>query len=269
MKISRRELIKIITPFMSSKISFAKDIYLTKNENQIYIPILMYHDINPFKKDLYTVSPSQFASQMEFLYINGYSPIFPSQLENMEFIKNIKKPIIITFDDAYASILEYGFPYLEYYNFKFVINVIGEYVGKYINFENFNRPVLSWDELNYLLDSGLCEIGYHGYSIHIHNWINKIDLSSFEKDIDIFYEKIRKYLNIDRIDILAFPYGQYREIFIKSAVKKGFRYLMSSDEGILKVNLIENPEFMLIPRLNVDYRLDLLSFKEYIGGSGL
>lgn len=153
MIISRRDMLKafgmsLIINNFRYKSSFSEE--RLKNINIKKIPVLMYHDINPYKKDNYTLSPPQFASQMEWLYSNRYTPIFLSEIQNREVISKIDKPIVITFDDAYSSILEYGYPYLEYYRFKFLVNVVGEYVGKFITFEGFKRTILSWDELLFL-----------------------------------------------------------------------------------------------------------------------
>lgn len=110
------------------------------------------------------------------------------------------------------------------------------------------------------------EFGYHGDKIHIFNWINLITETQFENDILTFKEKFRHFLNVENIEVMAFPYGHYKFNYIEIAKKLGFKYFLTSDEDIFKVDSTTNKDFYIIPRLNIHFKLDLISFREYIGG---
>ena len=86
--------------------------------NEPSIPILGYHDIvcDETKIDSrYTLSLSDFEEQMKYLYDNGYTPLFLSEIDST---KNYDKPIVVTFDDGYKNIYDYAYPILKKYNVK-------------------------------------------------------------------------------------------------------------------------------------------------------
>jgi peptidoglycan/xylan/chitin deacetylase (PgdA/CDA1 family) len=61
-------------------------------------------------------------------------------------------------------------------------------------------------------------------------------------------------------EILSWPYGWYTRGGIQVARKAGFRYLLTSDEG--KFSPGDDPA--RIPRLNINGKLDLDSFRQYL-----
>ena len=127
MYLTRRDFLKLSSAAIVLSPTLPK--YLFAYE--IKIPVLLYHDISASFKDYYTVSPSNFASQMEWLYSIGYTAL--SFKEIRRFIENGgEKAVIITFDDGYASFVNYAFPLLQDYGFKATINIIGKYVEKFL-----------------------------------------------------------------------------------------------------------------------------------------
>jgi poly-beta-1,6-N-acetyl-D-glucosamine N-deacetylase len=193
----------------------------------IKVPVLMYHDISYDSHDPYTVTPSMFAAHMEWLYSNGYQTVAFSEIERL-MKGEFQKPIIITFDDGYASYGSYAFPFMQRYKFKSTINAIGESVGSFITYGR-NRPALSWDEYNYFVNTGLLEVGCHTYALHKYGYqSNRLefeeklpgDLAAFQ---NIYKDKLGK-----QAEIIAWPYGFYTSKSIDIAKQAGFKYILSS-----------------------------------------
>ncbi|MDH4230539.1 MAG: polysaccharide deacetylase family protein [Nitrospirota bacterium] len=255
MHITRRDFLK----FSGAGIAFLS---LPQNlwAKTTSIPVLMYHDISSQFVDDYTVSPSLFSAQMEWLHSMGYHTLFFSEAES--FIeKNNDRAVIITFDDGYASILDYAFPLLKEYGFKATVNIIGKHTGAFIKLGG-NRPLLSWDEYRYLGDSGLIDLGCHTHNLHSRRLAADFSESLLEEDLKGFQEILKQETG-KRTEILAWPYGIYTGKSIAIAEKAGFRYILTSNEGYLR----KESSLLEIPRLNINDKLDLISFQQYLGES--
>ena len=88
--------------------------------------ILMYHNIAPDgTKNLadVTVTVSKLRRDFDCLREKNYTPVLPSELlNNLNNDENPpEKPVLITFDDGYASNYELLYPILKEYHYKCVI----------------------------------------------------------------------------------------------------------------------------------------------------
>jgi peptidoglycan/xylan/chitin deacetylase (PgdA/CDA1 family) len=119
---------------------------------QVRVPVLLYHYIEPVPADAspvregLTVTPELFAQQIEYLAANGYTTISLYDLSQAVATGAPlpAKPVILTFDDGYSSVLTYAVPVMERLGFKGTVFVITEFVDT-------GRPgYLTWDELRRL-----------------------------------------------------------------------------------------------------------------------
>jgi peptidoglycan/xylan/chitin deacetylase (PgdA/CDA1 family) len=222
------------------------------------IPVLLYHDISDDVRDEYTVSPSLFSAQMEWLYGSGFRAVSVSDLERPQ---RPGRTVVITFDDGYASFMDYAFPLFREYGFKATVNVIGRYVGGVLD-ANGPKPMLSWDEYRHLVESGLVEIGCHSHDLHAygHRGVLGVSDGTVREDLLLFRETAGKETGRDP-DILAWPYGLYDGRKIRVAADAGFRYLLTSNPGGFK----PGGDLSEIPRRNVHEGTGLLSFRKTLG----
>ncbi len=254
MGITRRNFLQILAmALIIPKPSFAKD-----SPRNIFIPVLMYHDVSYDVVDEYSLPPRIFASQMEWLYQNGYRAISFSDLEKD---KLPERAVIITFDDGYASFIPYAFPFLEMYGFKATINIIGQYTGAYLS-EKFYRTTISWDEYRYLASTGLVSLGCHMDRLHNLEHRGALGASSDRllEDLSRFQTEITKQIGKPS-DIIAWPYGLYDGNSIAIAQKAGFRYMLTSNPGIYQ----RSGNTMEIPRIHIMSTDKLLQFRAKIG----
>lgn len=254
MRLTRRTFLKLSGIAAMHSMVFSGNLFAGYS---LKIPVLMYHDISDLYRDDYTVSPSLFASQMEWLYSNGYKTMFLKDVQG-SINGGIENTVIITFDDGYASFMDYVFPLLKEYEFRATINIIGKYVGGVLG---ENMPMLHWDEYRHLIKSGLVDLGCHLHSLH--SPADNVLTASEKKisdDISLFQEIFRREIGRSA-DILAWPYGKYNRQSIELARKAGFKYILTSNEGYLTKDNSLNE----IPRLNINNRIDLITFQQYIG----
>ncbi len=131
-----------------------------------HLPILTYRQFAAVDEEGEPVEAGitveQFERQMKTLSDIGCTFITPNDLL---YAINHKKPlparaVLITFDDCSEEIYTEAFPILKKYNIKATVNVIGYYVK---HRENYNFPILSWDELREMTDSGLVNLQSETY----------------------------------------------------------------------------------------------------------
>ncbi len=127
------------------------------------VPILMYHGVIAGKSELGTNTKREdFIAQMEMLKRNGFKTISVKEYDLFRQGQFVLpgKPIIITFDDGRKDSFFTTDEILKKLGFKASIFVA---TGK----TNAEAPFfLSWENLEYMRDSGRWEIEAHGRDSH-------------------------------------------------------------------------------------------------------
>lgn len=135
----------------------------------IDLPIIMYHFLVENRGE-HHISPDEFERDLAFLKQNGYTTISVAELVAFvyESASLPKKPVMLTFDDGYYNNYLYGFPLLQQYQSKAVINIIGDHADIWSKnfYEDLEHGHATWEQLREMVDSGLVEIGNHTYSLH-------------------------------------------------------------------------------------------------------
>jgi peptidoglycan/xylan/chitin deacetylase (PgdA/CDA1 family) len=258
MRMTRRTFLKLTgAALFASELPHALDAKESKTPDRT-IAALLYHDIANPVQDEYTVSPASFSAQLEWLYANGYRTLSADEIEG--FLKDgTGRAVMITFDDGYTSFMDYAFPLLNVYGFQATVNIIGTVVENHLLLDK-QRTVLSWDECRYLAESGLVDIGCHSYALHSPGGALAASYGAIAQDLTRFQELYKKELG-RRCTTIAWPYGIYDKKCIKIALDAGFSYLLTSNEGYIgKESAVSE-----LPRLNMNDKLDLISFQQYIG----
>ena len=111
---------------------------LPPGPSAIRVPILMYHYIrvNPDPGDrlgfALSVTPSDFATQMDWLARNGYHPITTEDL--YAYLSGARglpsRPVILSFDDGYGDFFTTALPILRSHDFTAVSYVVSGFVGQ-------------------------------------------------------------------------------------------------------------------------------------------
>ncbi len=261
MSMTRRTFLKLAGAAALFSSALPETVYALKAKKPgIRIPVPLYHDISGFVRDDHTVSPSSFAAQMEWLYANGYRALAVNEVE--EFLKNgAGKAVMITFDDGNTSFMDHAFPLLKEYGFHATMNIIGQAVDSHALVEG-RRAVLSWDECRYLAESGLVDLGCHSYALHLPGGVLSVSYGAIKKDLTMFQEKFQKELG-RQCTTIAWPYGIYDKKCIEIARHAGFTCILTSREGYIE----KESSMSEVPRLNINYKLDLISFRQYIGAT--
>jgi peptidoglycan/xylan/chitin deacetylase (PgdA/CDA1 family) len=104
----------------------------------IKVPILVYHyvRVNPDPSDsvgfALSVTPAEFARQMDWLAQNGYHAITTEDL--YAYLNRSRglpsKPVILTFDDGYADFYTTALPILRSHDFRATAYIVSGFVGR-------------------------------------------------------------------------------------------------------------------------------------------
>lgn len=214
-------------------------------------PVLMYHKIDPrMEVGINALSPPQFQEQMAYLHQEGYRTItFQDLLLAAEIPE---KTVIITFDDAYASVFENALPVMEKYGQRGIVYVIGKFIGKLnewdANFAGIKFRHMSEQQLLAIANLGW-ELGAHTMTHRALSWMNEDHLRS-----EIVQSRnILASLSERPIVSLAYPFGMQNEKVRKLAKETG---IVFGCKGMRKRS--DLPDLLQLPRIPV-YQFEGLS----------
>lgn len=184
----------------------------------VRVPILMYHYIrvNPDPRDQMgyrlSVTPRDFAAQMDWLARNGYHPITFHDLS--EFLGGVSglpsRPIILTFDDGYADFYTTALPVLISHDFNAVAYVVSGFVGS---------PGYMTAAQVRAADRAGIEIGSHT--------VNHVDLTRQSAE-GIHYELVASRASLEGVlghPVLSFcyPSGKFNASIVAAVQAAGYR----------------------------------------------
>ncbi len=214
------------------------------------VPVLMYHHLDNTVTNDAVMTPERFGEHMAALKDAGYSAISLAQL--LEYVDNglelPEKPVLITFDDGYASNYEFAYPILKKYNMKAVINIIGVTAGK-DTYKDTGTPIIphfTYDEAWEMVESGVIEIQSHSYDMHksegldedYRQGVYKKAGETDEEYIEAFCTDFRKSEKEilentgSKVISYAYPNGFYTTLSEVLLSRMDVRITMSVEEGM-------------------------------------
>ena len=225
------------------------------------LPILMYHDVAIEDSKGLTISEKKLDSQLSYLFEKGYKTYHFRELE--QFGRNSsKKNIIITFDDAYISHLQYVVPLLEKYQLKATFFAPLDFLGKTDSWNTSSLDIMTVEQLK-SLNPKIVELGFHSF---YHKKYTELSNAEIEADT----RRCMEYVSENELNfspVLAYPYGKFprdrmrNEIFNKILSQNGIQYGVRIGNRINKF-LFKKP--YEIERIDVKGEWSLLRFKQKI-----
>jgi peptidoglycan/xylan/chitin deacetylase (PgdA/CDA1 family)/glycosyltransferase involved in cell wall biosynthesis len=198
------------------------------------LPVLMYHHIGPRvpgTNPILTVTPSEFEGHIRWLKRQGYTTILPADWLDYCLEGKVlpSKPVLLTFDDAYADLAEYCFPVLEKNDCKAVVFVPTSDVGGSNTWDQASWPVahrlLSAEQIARAATKGI-DFGAHTRTHpdlqHLKPGAMDIELEGSKHDLERILGR--------RILSFAYPYGHYGDREVEHAHQQ-FALCFTTDEG--------------------------------------
>ncbi|MGB6137130.1 MAG: polysaccharide deacetylase family protein [Shewanella sp.] len=185
------------------------------------VVILQYHHVSDSTPASTSVTPEQFAEQMQYLAENNFT-VMPLT-DAVDAIKNntsiANNSIVITFDDGYQSIIQNAAPILASHNFPFTVFVspapiIAGYDG-----------MMSWQDIKALAEQGATIANHSWGHEHLIRRLPKETASQWhdrvENNILSTEAELLKHTG-QSVKFLAYPYGEYTAALEAILVKHGF-----------------------------------------------
>lgn len=181
----------------------------------------MYHEVGDGPNELY-VSEKNFADQLNLLAENGYHTITLDQLyAAMTRTASLPpKPVVLTFDDGYASHYSRAFPLLKQYGFTGVFFVYTRGVG------GANR--VTWEQLREMQAAGM-EIESHTVS-HVDLAAISVSPDRLRREIEGSRTTLQAELGVP-VEYFCYPAGRYNDQVLKAVKKAGYKAALTTKPG--------------------------------------
>lgn len=144
----------------------------------VKLPVLMLHHIDEKADADTTITPAHFKEVISTLVTQGYESVTVDQVIRYvdEGIPLPEKPVLITFDDGYESVVLHGAPVLRAQGMEAAAFVIGVSVGKDI-YKDTGIPItphFSWEQAREAAD--VLSVQSHTFDMH---QVSTLDTSEY------------------------------------------------------------------------------------------
>jgi peptidoglycan/xylan/chitin deacetylase (PgdA/CDA1 family) len=199
------------------------------------VPVLLYHHVGPPRAGTppgLTVSPEQFERQVRWLSKRGYVGIRAADW--VAWCREGKplgpKPVLMTFDDAYADIADYALPVLKRHGFGAVVFVVTGQIGGENKWDQVSGsaplPLMTAEQIRYWANQGI-EFGAHSRT---HPDLTQLTTDRLAEEVGGSGEDLARLLG-RKVVSFAYPYGPYNEAACRSA-QRAFDLAFTTDEGL-------------------------------------
>ncbi len=182
------------------------------------IPILTYHSLDD-SGSVISTPPAAFSFQMRTLRDRGYRGIrLVDLIDAWEGKAQLPpKAIVLTFDDAFANLVDHALPLLGECGFTATIFAVADYCGKQNNWPTQPPgtpilPLMSDGQLRAAAAAGM-EIGAH---TRTHPFLARLSASEVEGELGGGQADLQDRLG-QEVGTLAYPYGSLIPAVVKAA----------------------------------------------------
>ncbi|MBY0114110.1 MAG: polysaccharide deacetylase family protein [Phycisphaerales bacterium] len=199
---------------------------------RLVVPVLMYHHLRepgPSMADRlnarFDVSPTEFAKQLDFLRVNGYTAIDCRTLEAA--VRRGKplpaKPVMLTFDDGWREQYTIAFPLLKE---RGMVGVF--YVHTGVLSDDPGRGYTTWADLCEMRDAGM-DVQSHTIS---HPSLPGVETLKLDEELRVSKAVLERYFGEECIS-LAYPFGDFTEREVIAAERAGYRFALTTEVGLV------------------------------------
>ena len=210
-------------------------------------PIIMYHtssENHPGKLTDLFVKPSEFEKQMQLVANQGYTAVTFADFP----LKNISKPIMITFDDGYKTNYTEIYPIIKKLHIKMTIFLT-------------TAPIDQLDRLSKAQIKEMSNSGLVSFQSHTVTHRSLKTLSHKELDVELINSKIIiENLTGKKVTAIAYPNGEYSKSIIPN-ITKYYKYGLRKNGGM---HTIQDPNYEL-KRIRISRKTRIGNFARTIG----
>lgn len=179
------------------------------------LPVLLYHHVGPPRPGTLsglTVSPRKFEQQVRWLARRGYQGIRPADwLRWRQEGKGLPdKPVLLTFDDGYADLVEYALPILKRYGFGAAVYIVTGQLGGTNAWDEVRgsgtHRLMTAEQIRYWATQGI-EFGAHSRT---HADLTTLSVKELSEEVVGSGKDLESILG-SRVVSFAYPYGFHNQ----------------------------------------------------------
>jgi peptidoglycan/xylan/chitin deacetylase (PgdA/CDA1 family) len=199
------------------------------------LSVLLYHHVGPPRPGTdaeLTIPPERFERQVRWLARRGYVGIRPSEWQawRLGAGRLPDKPVLLTFDDAYADLAEFALPILERHGFGGAVFVVTGQVGGTNRWDEEQgagtHRLMTAEQIRQWSARGI-EFGAHGRS---HASLTELADSDLVSELSGSANDLADLTGKARV-AFAYPYGSSDERVTERA-RQAFDLAFTCDEGM-------------------------------------
>jgi len=204
--------------------------------SRMKVPALLFHNVSPDPRGSapgITISPDQFRELIAWLARSGYTGISARDWLNAQNGKAVlpRKPVVVTFDDGYASIAEYALPVLRSHGFHATVFVVTGLIGRTNEWDTPRWRTLKLMDADELRFWATCGVEFGSHSVKHHD-LTKLTLSELTHDIPSSCDELAGIVG-GQIVSFAYPYGRHNET-VRRVVSKSFPLAFVAHKGTVE-----------------------------------
>jgi len=199
------------------------------------LPVLLYHHVGPPRPGTYpelTISPEKFERQIRWLARHGYVGVPPSTW--LAWCREGRalpvRPVLLTFDDAYADLTEHALPVLRRYGFSAAVFVVTGQIGGTNAWDeklgSATHRLMTAEQIRYWAGQGI-EFGAHSRS---HADLRALHGSDLTEEVTGSGRDLAELLGT-RVLSFAYPYGTHN-VAVRKQVGSSFALAFGIEEGL-------------------------------------
>lgn len=194
------------------------------------IAIFYYHRVGPFvdgEPRRMSVTPENFAGQMRWLKRTGVP------VHSLSALARPSPPrygLVLTFDDGYADLMQYGLPVLRDLRLPATFFIVARRVGGQDEFLDVpgipRRPLMDWTHLKELAAAGM-DVGSHAMT---HRDLTRLPVAEAVEEIDGSRKLLESRLGVT-VPHFSYPYGRCDESLQRIVRESGYALACGTKSG--------------------------------------
>src|SRR5690349_3040013 len=225
--------------------------------------VLCYHIVEAPAAPRMHIDRETFRQQLRYLEMTGYNVVPLRHVYEYVTGKRASLPknaIVITIDDGWRSTYTEAFPELQKRKFPFTVFIYPNIIGQTSN-------ALTWGQIREMAKAGV-DIQSHALS---HPYLTRRKHRTMTDDAYAAWlgreltesRRILEKQSGQKVQYLAYPYGDYDEHVAEAAGKAGYAAALTCDFGRVK----KGSDPLKMKRFVIDDKMDFAAFRRYLGAT--
>lgn len=217
--------------------------------------ILMYHSVDDHSDDPYSVSVNAFREQMSWLSENGFEVVplsFLLQSIQARSYRQLRKKVVITFDDGYQDFLTNAMPTLLECKATATVFLVTGMLGRRASWKKSEKheQLMTEDEVYSIKKRGI-SLGSHTST---HKNLTLLEDEDLQREIRDSYNALSRLG--ETFFVLSYPWGQWTHRVIYAVISAGYKCALAVGEK----TRLNSANMHILPRIPMARAMNLKQF---------